>query len=703
MNGNRFFGVQYFDAIAVTERLYIGPQQSITDDVIKVSSTKTDPSTYFTAGWLVSTIGLTGNSATAIAQGVRGEGKITSAFNLTSPDYGLRGVTGVATHAGTGTITGAVGTINVVQNTSTGTITTAFASLSASGDNIGGGTITNLVGHGIANQSAGTNNTILLLGTLTAPSGNYAIYNGSAYPNYLAGATTVGSTLTVNTLTSGRVPYASTSGLLVDSANMTFSGTQLALASTGSGGGLLIGGDAQWYRDSADIMRTPDSVRIDTALGVNAATSSLIPIMVAKTASTAANYGIISGTLTISTAQTGGTSNYVGNLLCYINAAINSGPSNFVAGFNNEMYIQAGANNVHFVIGGQFRSRFSSGQTGGTINESGGGFFGLWVDGATGFTSTLAYGAAFDLIATSSSSTGTVVTGYGNRTRVGGFSATNSTAFTTLYGSSIIPYLGNGTITTFTGVDVANWTVGGSGALTTGYGIRVGTFPNFSATNQTRIGIDLPAMPSNDGSYLGSVVTALRFSTGTRHQRNGMRWGTDSNTTIWSNASDELTTDGKWTCAALKVGTSSTTGQALCASDANGNVTFQTVVRKRGLVVPLCGGFTPSGTGGDVLEFTMPYSPVDGTTSITWTLRRITLRVNVAGGAPAVTIEKSTASGAFSAATMGSVTMGSGNYEVSATSGFTSSTIASGNKLRMNPTALGTATGWTVTCEFEEA
>lgn len=417
MNQNRFCGIGYFDGLGATNRLYIGPDQTETDDTVKVSTTKTDPSAYFTSGWFVSTIGLTGNSATAIAQGVRAEGKITSTFNLTSVDYGLRGITGIATHAGTGTVDRAVGAINVVQVTSSGVIDRAFASIDASGDVVGGlGEITYLVGHGIANQSIGTHNTLLLMGTLIPPTGNYAIYNSSTYPNYMYGATTFAGTVTINTLTSGRVPYASTSGLLVDSANMTFDGSRLSLAATGSSGGVRLGGDVDLYRSAADTLKTDD----------------------------------------------------------------------------------------------------------------------------------------------------------------------------------------------------------------------------------------------------------------------------------------------KFWCNSLQVGTSSTSGQALCASDSSGNVTFQTVVRKRSIVVTLCGAFTPAGTGGDTFEFTMPYSPADGTTSITWNMRRITLRVNVAGGAPAVTIEKSTATGAFSATTMGSVTMGSGNYEVSATGGFSSSTIASGDKLRFNATALGTATGWTVTVLFEE-
>ncbi len=85
---------------------------------------------------------------------------------------------------------------------------------------------------------------------------------------------------------------------------------------------------------------------------------------------------------------------------------------------------------------------------------------------------------------------------------------------------------------------------------------------------------------------------------------------------------------------------------------------------------------------------------MDGVTSITWNVRRIDFRVNVAGGAPAITVEKSTASTAFSSASVGTVTLGSGAYEGNNTSSL--GTVASGNKLRFNVGTLGTATGWTI-------
>lgn len=123
---------------------------------------------------------------------------------------------------------------------------------------------------------------------------NYAIYiagtagtsaNGISWNNdtnlYRSAADTlktddslvIATNLTVNSLTTTRVPFASTSGLLIDSANFTYTtGTgQMTLATTGSGAGLLIGGDAQLYRDAADVLRTPDSIRVDVGIGLGAA------------------------------------------------------------------------------------------------------------------------------------------------------------------------------------------------------------------------------------------------------------------------------------------------------------------------------------------------------------------------------------------------------------------------------------------------
>jgi hypothetical protein len=56
---------------------------------------------------------------------------------------------------------------------------------------------------------------------------------------------------------------------------MVFDGNQLALATTGITGGLLVGGDVQWYRSAADVWRTPDSVTIDAGLNIGTATAAV--------------------------------------------------------------------------------------------------------------------------------------------------------------------------------------------------------------------------------------------------------------------------------------------------------------------------------------------------------------------------------------------------------------------------------------------
>jgi len=129
--------------------------------------------------------------------------------------------------------------------------------------------------------------------------------------------------------------------------------------------------------------------------------------------------------------------------------------------------------------------------------------------------------------------------------------------------------------------------------------------------------------------------------------------------------------------------------------------TYNKRLNKDRPIVMLSAGYTPTATGGDVVEVPVPYHG-DGTSSVTWNVRRINFRVKTAGGSPAISIEVSTGTGAFSATTVGSVTLSSGAYEGSQTSGFTTSTVASGNKLRFNATALGTATNWTITIELEE-
>jgi hypothetical protein len=112
--------------------------------------------------------------------------------------------------------------------------------------------------------------------------------------------------------------------------------------------------------------------------------------------------------------------------------------------------------------------------------------------------------------------------------------------------------------------------------------------------------------------------------------------------------------------------------------------------------VVLCTAFTPPVLGADSGEVVMPFA-TDGT-SVNYSIKAIRLRVGVAGGAPAVTIEKSTGSGVFSASTVGTVTLSSGAYEGSNTTSL--GTINSGDKLRFNVGTIASTQNWTVIVEI---
>jgi hypothetical protein len=97
-------------------------------------------------------------------------------------------------------IAGATGTVTMMQGLSTisrinAMTVSSLAGLTVNANTVSGtGVITKNTGISIANQTAGTNNTNLLIGTLTPPTGNYSIYNASANQNYFAGNVGIGTT-----------------------------------------------------------------------------------------------------------------------------------------------------------------------------------------------------------------------------------------------------------------------------------------------------------------------------------------------------------------------------------------------------------------------------------------------------------------------------------------------------------------------------
>jgi hypothetical protein len=117
-----------------------------------------------------------------------------------------------------------------------------------------------------------------------------------------------------------------------------------------------------------------------------------------------------------------------------------------------------------------------------------------------------------------------------------------------------------------------------------------------------------------------------------------------------------------------------------------------------GQSIILCAGYTPITTGANSAEISIPYSPADGTTQLTYSIRRLVFRTQTTGvTSPSITFEKSTGTGLFSATSIGTLTIPVGSYEIYANSLLS---LNSGNKIRFNINTLGDFTGWTVILEI---
>ena len=119
----------------------------------------------------------------------------------------------------------------------------------------------------------------------------------------------------------------------------------------------------------------------------------------------------------------------------------------------------------------------------------------------------------------------------------------------------------------------------------------------------------------------------------------------------------------------------------------------------KGVTIELFSSFTPSGTGADTLEVPIPYDPNDGTTPLTYNVRRATLVAPASGTlGPTVNVEKSTVAGAFVPATIATVSIGNNLYQGAVNP--SSQTVASGNRIRANVTTLGNMSNLTLTVEL---
>jgi len=132
-----------------------------------------------------------------------------------------------------------------------------------------------------------------------------------------------------------------------------------------------------------------------------------------------------------------------------------------------------------------------------------------------------------------------------------------------------------------------------------------------------------------------------------------------------------------------------TAGNGIGVTNGSGSISIRT---KRVMNIQLASGFNPP-VGADTAVIRIPESPTDGTTSVTYNVRKVFCRVETpSAGTSTFQVEYYTGTSAFSATNLLSSAMsvtGASTYEFN-TTGFTTSTLATGAKIRLNFSAVDT-------------
>jgi hypothetical protein len=135
-------------------------------------------------------------------------------------------------------------------------------------------------------------------------------------------------------------------------------------------------------------------------------------------------------------------------------------------------------------------------------------------------------------------------------------------------------------------------------------------------------------------------------------------------------------------------------GSGIAFSSATANTPI--IRTKRPLNLQFAAGFTPLAAGPDNVVLTIPDSPVDGTSAVTYRLRDFYIRVETpSAGTSRIQLERSTGTGAFTLAATGSsyiagfglTLTGAGIYTTQTTT-FAGAFLTSGDNLRLNWTLL---------------
>lgn len=135
-----------------------------------------------------------------------------------------------------GSIGGYAGYTNHFSNTSTGTVTETDGFIALNPTNSGGGTIQTAIGVSINSHTTASNNTNLLIGSVTT--GNWSIYNNSTYDNYFAGNIQIadknlifgtGTGTKIGTSTSQKLAFYNSAPIVQPSGNVSTALSNLGL------------------------------------------------------------------------------------------------------------------------------------------------------------------------------------------------------------------------------------------------------------------------------------------------------------------------------------------------------------------------------------------------------------------------------------------------------------------------------------------
>jgi hypothetical protein len=131
-------------------------------------------------------------------------------------------------------------------------------------------------------------------------------------------------------------------------------------------------------------------------------------------------------------------------------------------------------------------------------------------------------------------------------------------------------------------------------------------------------------------------------------------------------------------------------GSGIAFSSATANTPI--IRTKRPLNIQFSAGYTPLAAGPDNVVLTIPDSPVDGTTAVTYRLRDFYIRVETpSAGSSRIQLERSTGTGAFTLAATGSsylgglgLTISGAGIYVTTTTTFAGAFLTSGDNVRLN-------------------